>query len=67
MARIVNMADPDSAELFPSVDEANAAFIARLDAWRKSGWEVIPNQHEENRYTVSDETGQFIGEFYVEE
>ena len=67
MARIVNMADPDSAELFPSVDEANAAFLTMLDGWRGQGYDVVPNQHEENRYTVSDDAGQFIGEFYVEE
>ena len=67
LARIVNLADPDNAELFPSLEAAKEAFAAWKDNWRKQGWEVIDHEDEENRCTVSDDTGQFIGEFYVED
>ena len=61
------MADPDNAELFPSQDAAEQALTERVANWRRRGWKVIASEHEENRYTVSDDRGQFVGEFYLED
>ena len=66
MARIINLADHATSELFPSFEAAQEAFAERLADWRKRGWEVVASEHEENRYTVSDASGQFVGEFCLE-
>ena len=67
MARIVNMTDPDSSELYPSLEAAIEAFQGMIATWKARGYEVKANEDKDHRVSVSDGDGQFVGEFYVEE
>ncbi|WP_299082582.1 hypothetical protein [uncultured Paraglaciecola sp.] len=67
MAKIVNIADPENASLHVSVEEAEKALAVMLDRWGSQGYAIVPHSDDANRYTVSDKTGQFIGEFHIED
>ena len=67
MARIVNSADPDNAQLYPSENEAKSALLAMLEGFRERGFQIDLNDHEDHRFTVTDASGSFVGDFYVED
>lgn len=66
MARIINMADPDDdGVLCESTEAAEKKLSAMVQQWEVKDWEVTPHPDEPNRYTVVDDSGQFIGEFCI--
>lgn len=67
MARIVNSANPDASTLYLDTDEARTALTEMLERWRAQGFEVTENPDDRNRWTVNDNQGHFIGDFYVED
>ena len=67
MAKIVNSANPDASTLYLSTDEAQTALTEMLERWRAQGFEITENPNDENRWTLNDDQGQFIGDFYIED
>lgn len=64
-ARIVKMSD-QSEELFASFEAAKEAYLRLINRWRAQGWEVKEHEQDNFRCSVTDDSGQYIDDFYID-
>jgi hypothetical protein len=67
MARIMNALEPSNGSLYASLGKARAALAMMLDGYRQRGWKVEAHSDDPERWIVTDDSGQLIGDYYVEE